>query len=218
VKLYLESSFRKLTKGGYQFQTHTKKETKKIKISILISIRRLVVGLKMEFNESNQENKRNESAMESMDPSLQLFEKDAAINDPSHHQHIITTDNSISVIETNTEPFPSFQNNDLQESHRSMYHTGDEEEEGVEESFAADRRLIELERTKTTANAKADLEDVLNRIHDVTNTLLQEMSGFLQTMSEVELGYVKVLKSQQSEKIRLENVVPDITDTTNILL
>jgi hypothetical protein len=44
------------------------------------------------------------------------------------------------------------------------------------------------------------------------------MSGFLETMSEVELDYIKVLKSQESEKSRLENVVPDITDTTSILL
>jgi hypothetical protein len=190
----------------------------------------------MEINELNEDTKRKESTTESMDHSLQMFQKKDAVIDPSHdhHQPIITTnDSNNNVIGNSSVSFTPFQTEDSsdlksQESHRPPSHTRDaaavdddddeEEKEVVEGSFAADQRLIESERTKTTANAKADLEDVLNRIHDVTNTLLQEMSGFLESISEVELDYVKVLKSQQAEKTRLENVVPDITDTTSILL
>lgn len=178
----------------------------------------------MDFNDLKEESARNASTSQSIDESPKIFENDSkevTQHAPLHPRQRHITKDSLCHLESSTEvPFNPCGTEDScgWKSDESQSQKSSSHHEKEQDFYASERRLIESERTKTTANAKADLEDVLNRIHDVTNTLLQEMSGFLETMSEVELDYIKVLKSQESEKIRLENVVPDITDTTSTLL
>lgn len=92
---------------------------------------------------------------------------------------------------------------------------------GVEEAAVSNNALLESmnsEQSRTMTSAKAELEQVLSRMHDVTNTLLHEMSGILQSLTEVETDFDRVLKSQEDEKNRLESVAPDIFGTTSRLI
>lgn len=92
---------------------------------------------------------------------------------------------------------------------------------GVQEAAVSNNALLESmnsEQSRTMTSAKAELEQVLSRMHDVTNTLLHEMSGILQSLTEVETDFDRVLKSQEDEKNRLESVAPEIFGTTSRLI
>ena len=87
----------------------------------------------------------------------------------------------------------------------------------AESETAAEERIIADQRQHITDDATAKLHSALQRIKDVTKSMLNEMEVYLESAESVEVDYVRCQYSQRMEGRRLKDVEPDITGTTATL-
>ncbi len=90
-----------------------------------------------------------------------------------------------------------------------------EVEDGSE--TAIEEHQITEQRHQITQEATTKLHSALQRIKDVTKSMLSEMNIYLESAEGVEVDYVRCQRSQKNEGKRLMEVEPEISGTTGSL-
>ena len=91
------------------------------------------------------------------------------------------------------------------------------EGERTESETAMEERLVAENCRQITQDATDKLHSALQRIKNVTKSMLSEMEVYLESAQSVEIEYVRCQHSQRKEGMRLMDVEPDITGTTSSL-
>jgi hypothetical protein len=86
-----------------------------------------------------------------------------------------------------------------------------------ESETAVQERHIAEQRHQIIQDATTKLHSALQRVKNVTKTMLSEMEVYLESAESVEVDYIRCQHSQKKEARRLMEVEPDITGTTGAL-